>query len=117
VSQATESFIQDLLRSVPELERLFKEHLDDNEGTVLPHVFMGDVTRFAIAATKDVHMESVLQRILAQMNTGVAEGNEDVRELVTVSFLENLLGEDAAVAVMKPLMDPVLASTAANLLG
>jgi hypothetical protein len=51
------------------------------------------------------------------VNTGVEERNEDVRELVIVSFLEYRLGEDAAVAVMKPLMDPVVASTTANLLG
>jgi hypothetical protein len=44
---STERFVEDLLIAVPELQAVYKVHMDDN-GTLLPHVFMGDDTRFAL---------------------------------------------------------------------
>ena len=42
------SFVEELLRVVPELQPAYDAHLNDNT-TLLPHVFMGDLTRFVIA--------------------------------------------------------------------
>lgn len=37
-----ERFVEELLIAVPEVQAIYKEHTDDN-GTLLPHVFMGRV--------------------------------------------------------------------------
>jgi len=41
------SLIERLLASVPDLRGVYDEHISDND-ELLPHVFFGDVTRFAI---------------------------------------------------------------------
>ena len=40
-----EQFIEYVLAKVPQLRAVHSEHLKDND-ELLPHVFMGDVTRF-----------------------------------------------------------------------
>src|SRR4029450_7219642 len=42
------TFLHDLLESLPEVGSVYDEHVRDH-ATCLPHVFFGDVTRFAIA--------------------------------------------------------------------
>jgi hypothetical protein len=55
------SFIKELLRTVPELQPAYAEHLNDND-TLLPHVFMGDVTRFVIAEASKPSESKALTR-------------------------------------------------------
>jgi hypothetical protein len=102
MSEATIDFMDHLVAQVPALEPLFREHVSDNFGEVLPHVFFGDVSRYAVseflrseatgAGVRRVPRE--LESLLAALEDGLAAGG-DVTELIRVSFLENLprLGE------------------------
>jgi hypothetical protein len=93
---ATHEFVRDLLLQVPDLQPLYKEHVEDND-ELLPHVFMGDVTRFIVALNADslsegpdsTASERTLTKALDFLEQGMHKADK-VRELVAVSFLENL---------------------------
>lgn len=95
-----DQFLILLLAAVPELAPVVREHIADNDG-VLPHVLMGDVTRWAIDSAGD----EPRRRFFAALEQGLALGSEDVAELLNVSFLEDLdvvAGEPALRALFGP---------------
>lgn len=91
--------IERLLAAVPDLRPVYDEHISDNDD-LLPHVFFGDVTRFAIenAATPNV------ANLLAVLDEGLCDADAEVREVVLASFVENLAGETAALKLLKSKM-------------
>jgi hypothetical protein len=97
------AFIESLLRLVPALMPIYDEHLADND-TLLPHVFMGDVTRFAILKAHDLGSRNVMAELLDHLEEGLESGAEEVKELIIVSFIENLRGEGPTVEMIRPLM-------------
>ena len=87
-------FIAELLAIVPELRPRYLEHLNDNFGEPLPHVFFGDVTDWAVeqhAATKhgSAAAEEALTRLLNFLESGHAAGDSEVQNLIAVSLLDN----------------------------
>lgn len=101
--KTAKSFVEELLQLVPELKPAYTEHIADNDA-LLPHVFFGDVTRFAIAEANKCQGPSALIRLLDQMESGLRTGSEEVGELIAVSFVENLCGEEDALKRLRPLM-------------
>ena len=74
----------------PRVAALLVEHDRDNHET-LPHVFMGDVARFAGVLARNGRADfGALDALLAEIELAVTSGIADVEELVVVSFLENL---------------------------
>jgi hypothetical protein len=101
--QASVKFVEELVREVPKLRPIYDEHVVDHEES-LPHVFFGDVTRFAISeAARDGDHEA-LGRLLEKLESGLREGPAEVKGLVIASFIENLCGETAAIRILSPLM-------------
>jgi len=81
-------------------------HMDDN-GVLLPHMFMGDVTRFALQIARSDSGQEVLRRLFLIVEEGLRSNEPDVSGLVAVSFVENFCGEDKAVPSLIPLMGEV----------
>ena len=50
ITSATAHFVEHLLSKFPDLQPIDDSHMADN-GELLPHVFMGSVTRFVVAST------------------------------------------------------------------
>ncbi len=73
-----------------DLRALLDEHMAEHRGEVLPHVFMGDVTRWVVSIAADSQRHNELRRILQLLENEFERGDEPVRELISVSFLENL---------------------------
>jgi hypothetical protein len=105
MSERTVTFVSATVIRFPGLKALFAEHRRDNFGEVLPHVFFGDFTRYVIALL-DQEQAGVagagneLREILAYLENSYAEGDEDICELIVVSFLENLTpwaGQDVRI--------------------
>lgn len=48
MSEPTIDLIDRLVGKFPRLEPLLREHLADNFGEVLPHLFFGDLTRYVV---------------------------------------------------------------------
>jgi hypothetical protein len=103
----TEDFVTSIVRAVPELAAVLAEHVADH-GVVLPHVFMGDVARFVLARALSPAEQNALRTVLYLMDDGLRNGSDDVKELVVVSFVENLIGEESAVRTLRPLFKPAL---------
>lgn len=73
---------------VPVLRDALHEHLDENDGEVLPHLLMADYERWAetAVATDDPR----LARLLALLEGAYGSGGAQAQELISVSFLEHL---------------------------
>lgn len=84
MSAATAAFVQSLVANIRPLEEILAEHIAYFE-EVLPHVFLGDVTRWA---ERQSTTETSLRRLLDRLEQADAPGVEDVRQLIEVSFLK-----------------------------
>ena len=82
-------FVEELLKDVPELSSVYSEHIEDND-ILLPHVFLGDVTRFFVDEVQRDAASDAVGRILTLMENALASGSAEVQELIGVSFVENL---------------------------
>jgi hypothetical protein len=108
-----ETVLDGLLATVPELRSLYDEHLHDNDEP-LPHVFLGDVTRYvmqlvrAIDSTHDVGLPGPLVRVLSFLEKAMISSDARVQELVSVSFLENLDSADDGYMSLMVLLGPNL---------
>jgi hypothetical protein len=85
-----EAFSRHLAGQIPPLRCVLDEHLVDNFGKVLPHLFMGDVTRWYMDNGSAGEGSEVLSQLLELLDRGLTTGSPDVRELIQVSFVENL---------------------------
>ena len=82
-----------MVREVPEFLEVYNQHIRDN-GEILPHVLMGDFTRFVISCFRErknkPEFESVFSRGVDLIEELVDSGDDQLEELAQVSFLENL---------------------------
>jgi hypothetical protein len=93
MSTASIAFARKIALLSPVVTGLFDVHVKDNFGEVLPHVFLGEVTRHVIALVRDASKHTVrpeLKTILDTMEDGYVTGSLETRELIEASFLENL---------------------------
>ena len=96
MSKRTEDFVRSLVRRFPDLEPLLEEHVADNFGELLPHVFFGDLTRWVLslleptAGPERFERGSQLRGILSALEMAYASGDDELEELISVSFLEHL---------------------------
>ena len=103
-----------LLLEAPELHPLFEEHLRDQFGELLQHVFFGDLARYLVDQVRlegaDVEKcrSGGVARILGVLERAMASHDERVRELVSVSFVENLDPSDEAYKAVKSMLGPNL---------
>jgi len=105
---STVSFVKLLLEVCPELIPIYNEHIDDYE-ELLEHVFMADVTRFAEQLYIVDSNSDCLTRLLAFLDETFDYGNEIIKELISVSFLENLSREYMDFSSIRALLGSQLA--------
>lgn len=91
MKDATVVFVKELVGRFPALQGVLSEHLEDQCGKVLPHPFMGNASRWLIErfiseGKGDVTVRSVLDFV----EQAFRNGDKQLRELLSVSFLENL---------------------------
>lgn len=86
-------FFQSILHEFPQLERLRAEHVEFYEG-FLSHVFLADVVRWTVSlfgeAGQGLAEESIGLRLINFVEGAYVHGDCTVRELIRVSFVENL---------------------------
>ena len=102
----------DLVECVPELKPALDEHLIDNFGEVLNHVFWSDVVRFLIGLSSGLDQEKpknsddVARRIVDFCERAITSDDIGVQEVIHLSFLGNLNRKD--IEVLYPLFGPNL---------
>ena len=109
-----DSFVKKLVQDNPVLEAPYQEHLYDN-GELLPHVFMGEVTRVVLrlvspkmSLDESASSRGVAEPILTYLEQGWQSGTMDVQNLISVSFVENLTPDEQGYEEMKLLLNPCL---------
>ncbi|TWT96121.1 hypothetical protein Pla108_32030 [Botrimarina colliarenosi] len=81
------AFVEDLVERFDDLRTIFQEHVADND-EILPHLFMGDVTRYVLSGG------SQRQELVRHLNDALRTGEEYIENLIAVSFVENLESEE-----------------------
>lgn len=100
----TQMFIEEFVKAIPTLQILYDEHIDYYE-ELIPHVFMGDLTRYVIKLFQcmkfDDQKKNELEEILKYLELGMSRKDEDIQELISISFLENLDVTDASLRLLE----------------
>lgn len=95
-------FTHDLVEVVPELSSLLHEHLLDQEGELLPYVFMAEVAGWL--HEQSTRSPKQVERALAWLEARFRCGSFDVRNLIDVGVIEMLpaLPEGERILAMLP---------------
>lgn len=113
----TIEFVEGIVERFPSLGEVFAEHVSDNFGEVLPHLFFGDLTRYVVSAhlgvgsgehPEDIVIEHHLTAMLKDLEVAYAGGDPEVQELIAVSFLENLPRPDEEGSGIRARLGPQL---------
>ncbi|WP_156886038.1 DUF7674 family protein [Rheinheimera baltica] len=102
-----QTFMNLLLEEVPELSIAYSEHIDDYD-ELIEHVFMGDVTRFSEELYFENPDSEVLKRLLHFIDRAFAVEDEKLKELISVSFLENLSRDEKSFEGIRGLLSAKL---------
>ena len=97
-----------LARLNPDLAGLFAEHKVDHRGEVLPHLFVGDIARWALEALSDPFQRDRLERVLGFLESEFERTDDDGRELIAVSFLEGIPRPGKPGSEIRELLGPAL---------
>src|SRR5713101_6308220 len=112
MSVAQSEFIAELTHKIPELRPLLDAHTADNGGELLQHAFLGEVALWLVGLyTRAGHGHEALllaNRVFAFVEEAFTRGDESVRELIAVSFVENLPSTGELGASMRKLLGPAL---------
>jgi len=113
--------ISRLTAGSPETRALMAEHID-TFGEVIPHVFLGEVSRFLEELDDQTRAgnreaESLLMSVLSILETGFRDGNEDVQNMIGVSFLENVMERAIASPAFRLRLGPLLRKDLQVMLG
>lgn len=117
MSETTIALVDRLVEQFDALRPMLREHLSDNFGEVLPHLFFGDITRYAVSRTIEAQGATVqarkaiqqeLDELLHTLEQVYSEGNEELEELISVSFLENLPREAEPGSDIRLRLGPLL---------
>lgn len=80
MSRAVEAF--------PELQPVLAEHLEDQEGELLPYLLMADIERWSEAeVTRDTER---ISELIAWFENEFTTGDQEVKDLIGVGFVEML---------------------------
>src|SRR5258707_15207728 len=89
--QDPESLCEYLASIVPHLGPLWAAHLRENFGSPLPHLFMGEIAQwFAEPPEIETAIDDDRRTLCRVLDRALTDGSSEVRELVQVSFVENL---------------------------
>ncbi len=106
-------FVEALVNRFPVVQPIYKEHLKDNRGELLPHPFCGDLTRLMVSLYSSGSADSgAPQQLIALLNfleSAFRESDESVKELISVSILENFPSSGEENYDIRNLLGPDLA--------
>jgi hypothetical protein len=100
------TFCEWLVGSFPELAPVLEEHRHEY-GEVLPHVFFGDFTRWFVAGYQAGDVAR-LRQVAEWLDEQYQTADDVVRDLIAVSFLENLPWPPEPNADVADLLGPLL---------
>lgn len=106
MSGSTVAAIGALVDAHRELIPILDEHLDDNEGQVLPHLVLADVVRWVVAH-RHSHPD-VCRAIFEWIEQEYRRGPEEVRGMITVSGVAMIPDPGQPGSELRDLLGPAL---------
>jgi hypothetical protein len=107
MSEATKAFVDLTVDAHPELEHLRRQHLDENYGEMLPHLWTSDLARYVVERYRTGGSAAV-QSLLSTLDAE-AGSKPEVDEMIGVSFVEVLPYPGEAGAEVTRHLGPRLA--------
>ncbi len=104
---AITSFVESLTKSVPDLKSVYDEHISDYD-ELLGHVFMGDVTRFIEQLYNENPSSTSLTELFKLFDKAFSLNDEYLKEVISVSFLENLSRDESSFEGIKNMLSDQL---------
>ena len=104
MATTNEQFVSALLQVAPDFEPQNRGHVGFNE-ELLPHLLMGDFTRWFIELGRRA---TDVTKLASFLDESYQTGDDDVRELLSVSFLENLYQAGDDYALVRTGLGPIL---------
>ncbi len=101
-------FLPRLADDVPVLEPLVREHLEDNEGELLPHLLLSDVRQWCVEHVSTDR--ATVQQVVDGLEAALASGDDAVENAVAVSFVEDLMADGAPGQTVLALLPPRMAA-------
>ena len=115
VKTPVDDFVTQLTSTSPVLSEIHRQHILE-QGELLPHVLMGEIARVVVANVGGAPAEW-LDTLMRQLEAGLVSGKDAVAELVAVSFVENLTGENTAIQALIPQMGVALREEVKSICG
>jgi hypothetical protein len=104
--------VREIAGRLPAVQALLDEHVKDNLGDILPHVFLGNLTRYILSllpgADAGLSADRSLRELLDHLEASFESGGPEVQELIVVSFLENLPASSEVGSEIREMMGPNL---------
>ena len=86
----TVAFIGWMIYRSPVLMPILQEHLEDNEGEVLPHVILFQIRKWAESEVESGGETDELRTVLDSLKVGYRDGDYELWALIQTSFIEDL---------------------------
>lgn len=102
---AVTNYIIQFLQIFPEANATYARHLLEND-ELLPHLFLADIIRDIRQNNPAMICEDALQRLMNHIESGLGSYEPEIAELVGVSFVGNLVGEDYILKMLLPHSGP-----------
>lgn len=107
-------FINALVERFPGLKRVLEQHTKGNFGETLPNLFFGDFTRYVLSLFDQMKVgdrefpaaQLELRRILAYLDDEFDRGDDEIKDLIAVSFIECLPRPDEQGSDIRKLLGP-----------
>lgn len=106
MSASTVSVVGVLVHEYRDLQPLLAEHLEDNEGEVLPHLFLADVMRWL--AGRVAFDPDICRSVLRWLERQYRDGDEGVKGLIMVSGIEMIPDPGLPGSTLREMLGPTL---------
>lgn len=108
MSASTVSAVGALVYANGLLRPVLQEHLDDNDGEVLPHLLMADIIRWLVAQRTIDPMG--VRSIIDWLESAYSRGDDEIRDLIAVSGVEMIPDPGEPGAELRALLGPHLSA-------
>jgi hypothetical protein len=107
---ASVAFVGAVVHAVPALRPILQEHLDDQEGEVLPHLLMADLERWLEREVKERPVQSAgdIQGMLQFIEESFTAGDPKINEVISASFLEHFPRPGEVGSEIRGMVGPAL---------
>ncbi|QBX56091.1 hypothetical protein EXE58_11860 [Nocardioides seonyuensis] len=109
---ANEDLMLRVVEAFPELRPLLTEHLDDQEGELLPYLLMADIERWSeTQVTGNAHR---ISELMTWFENAFSAGGEEIKDLIGVGFVEMLPHTPEGDPILR-LLGPELREVASDM--